>query len=204
MTSRPLSRQLPPNGDDELMALYVRTGSREAFESLVHLYERELYLYLYYFLRDAQLAEDAAQATFLQLHLKCRQFEPGRRLRPWLFAIARNQAIDLGRRNRRRKMLSLRTTADGGISQGEGRSLGALRGAEDADYTTALETSEDRERTRLAVEQLPDRLKQVLVLVVYQGLKYREAARVLRIPSGTVKSRMNKAFQSLRETLASP
>jgi RNA polymerase sigma-70 factor (ECF subfamily) len=190
--------------DEELLAVYAKTGSREAFEKLVLLYEREIYTYLYYFLRDAQLAEDACQATFLQLHLKCRQFEPGRRLRPWLYAIARNQAIDLGRRSRRQKMVSLRTTAEGGISEDDGRSLGTLLGIEGADQIAALEATEDRERTRLAVDQLPDRLKQVLVLIVYQGLKYREAAKVLRIPSGTVKSRMNKAFQSLREALVSP
>ena len=111
----------PLQYDEELLAVYAKTGSREAFEKLVLLYQREIYTYLYYFLRDAQLAEDACQATFLQLHLKCRQFEPGRRLRPWLYAIARNQAIDLGRRSRRRKtevcvprprVASRRTTAD--------------------------------------------------------------------------------------------
>ena len=94
-------------------------------------------------------------------------------------------------------MVSLRTTAEGGISEDDGRSLSAVLGIEGADPTAALEAMEDRERTRLAVDQLPDRLKQVLVLVIYQGLKYREAAKVLRIPSGTVKSRMNKAFQDL-------
>ena len=54
-----------------------------------------------------QWAEDASQATFLRLHLKCRQFEQGRGLRRWLHAIANDQAVDLLRRNRRHKVVSL-------------------------------------------------------------------------------------------------
>ncbi len=101
--------------DEELLAAYVETENRDAFEELVHRYERELYSYLRHFLGDAQLAEDAFQTTFLQVHLKCRQFAPGRRLRPWLYTIAANQAVDLLRRNRRHKAVSLGTAAgDGG------------------------------------------------------------------------------------------
>ena len=59
------------------------------------------------YLGDAEMAEDAFQATFLQVHLKCEQFEEGRRFRPWLYAIATNQAIDAQRRNKRHCMVSL-------------------------------------------------------------------------------------------------
>jgi RNA polymerase sigma-70 factor, ECF subfamily len=191
-------KRLPLRCDEELMAAYVKTGSGEAFEELVQLYERAIYRYLYYLLRDAQLAEDALQSTFLQVHLKCHQFQPGRKLRPWLYAIAKNQAIDLGRRNRRHKTVSLGAVADDGVPENEGQLLGSLLRTDDADFVAGLEATEDRERARLAVDKLPAKLKQVLTLVVYRGLKYQEAADVLGIPSGTVKSRMNKAFQSLR------
>jgi RNA polymerase sigma-70 factor (ECF subfamily) len=187
--------------DEELMATYARTGSHEAFEDLVQIYKQAIYRYLYYLLHDAHLAEDAFQATFLQLHLKCHQFQPGRRFRPWLYAIAKNQAIDLGRRNRRHKTVSLHTTTADGFPEDEGQPLGARRRTEE-DFTAGLEAIEDRERARLAVDGLPPKLRQVLLLVVYQGLKYREAAKALGIPSGTVKSRMNKALRSLREAFA--
>ena len=74
---------------------------------LVHRYERELYSYLRRYLGDAAMAEDAFQGTFLQIHLKCGQFEPGRKFRPWLYTIATNQAIDAQRRNKRHRMVSL-------------------------------------------------------------------------------------------------
>ena len=87
--------------DEALLLRYRDTGDSEAFVELVHRYERELYSYLRRYLGDSAMAEDAFQRAFLQVHLKCEQFEEGRRFRPWLYAIATNQAIDLGRRNRR-------------------------------------------------------------------------------------------------------
>ena len=84
--------------DEQLIAQYRQTGKRELFAELVYRYERELYNYLRRYLNDAELAEDAFQATFLQVHLKCDQFDEGRRFRPWLYAVATNQAIDARRK----------------------------------------------------------------------------------------------------------
>src|SRR4030067_475812 len=93
---------------DELLLVQDRqTGDRELFAELVHRYERELFNYLRRYLGDTGMAEDAFQATFLQVHLKCEQFEAGRRFRPWLYTIATNQAIDAQRRNKRHRMVSL-------------------------------------------------------------------------------------------------
>jgi RNA polymerase sigma-70 factor (ECF subfamily) len=99
-----VQRQSEPSStlrDEQLLLLYVESGSQEAFEELVHRYERKLYSYFRKRLGDEQLAEDAFQATFLQVHLTCRQFEVGRRLSPWLYQIAAKQAMDLLRRKRR-------------------------------------------------------------------------------------------------------
>src|ERR1051326_6570522 len=71
--------------DEELLLAHRLHGRREAFEMLVHRYEREIYSYLRRYLSDATLAEDVFQATFLQLHLKADQFEEGRKVRPWLY-----------------------------------------------------------------------------------------------------------------------
>ena len=87
--------------DEELLLAYRDQGERRAFEELVHRYESELYSYLRSYLGDAQMAEDAFQTTFLQVHLKCSQFDPDRKVRPWLYTVATNQAIDAQRRNRR-------------------------------------------------------------------------------------------------------
>ena len=65
--------------DEDLLAEYAEKGTRDAFEELVHRYEGEMYGYLRKYVRNAELAEDAFQATFLDVHLKCRQFDPRRR-----------------------------------------------------------------------------------------------------------------------------
>src|SRR5258708_24083800 len=93
--------------DEELLSVYRRTGNGQACAELVQRYERELYSYLRRFRSDAVLAEDAFQGTFLQVHLKCHQFEEGRKVRPWLYTVATNQAIDAQRRNKRHRMISL-------------------------------------------------------------------------------------------------
>src|SRR5262245_40098150 len=80
--------------DEELLVRFRDRGDRQAFTELVTRYERELFSYLKRYLGDAGMAEDAFQATFLQVHLKANQFEDGRAVRPWLYTIATNQAID--------------------------------------------------------------------------------------------------------------
>jgi RNA polymerase sigma-70 factor (ECF subfamily) len=67
-----------------------------------------------------------------------------------------------------------------------------------------LEAAEDRQRIRSVVDKFPTRLKAVLDLVIFQGLKYQEAADTLRIPLGSVKSRMNAAVVRLRRTFTVP
>src|SRR4029077_8855999 len=112
--------------DEELLARYCQGGDRHAFASLVHRYERELYSYLRRYLGDAAMAEDAFQATFLQVHLKCDQFEEGRKFRPWLYTIATNQAIDARRRAKRHRMVSLDRATMGDDGDDTGKMLDLL------------------------------------------------------------------------------
>jgi RNA polymerase sigma-70 factor, ECF subfamily len=189
--------------DEDLLAEYVEKLSPVAFEELVHRYERELYSYLYKYLRNAQLAEDAFQATFLQVHLKRRQFDPCQKFRPWLYKVATNQAIDLMRRNRRHRTVSLNAVLLQQSSNEE--PIGQiLSGFHDADPGERLEIAEDREKMRAVVARFPARLKGVLDLIVFQGFKYQEAADALRIPLGSVKSRLHEAVVRLRRTFQAP
>ena len=187
--------------DEGLLLEYRAEGDREAFEELVHRYERELYNYLRHYLGDAEMAEDAFQAAFLQVHLKCEKFEPGRKVRPWLYTVATNQAIDAQRRNRRHRMVSLDRRSAGRGEEEEAGSLVDLMDGQEASPAERLESDEQRRYVRKAVDRLPNSLRQVLLLVYYQGLKYREAAEVLSIPVGTVKSRLHAAIRRLEHSL---
>src|SRR5882672_2261046 len=183
--------------DEELLEAYRKDGDEDLFSELVKRYERELYSYLRRYLGDAELAEDAFQAAFLQVHLKCQQYEPGRAVRPWLYTIATNQAIDAQRRSRRHRMVSLDRT---GPKEGEdvGRLLDLLTSKEPTP-TAQLGAAERARWLHDAVDELPEPLQDVIRLVCFQELKYREAAEALEIPVGTVKSRMHAAVAKLNE-----
>jgi RNA polymerase sigma-70 factor, ECF subfamily len=191
----------PGQSDEDLLAEYTKTGNQEAFGELVRRYERELYSYLRNILGDTQLAEDAFQTTFLKLHIKCRLFESGRRLRPWLYAIANNQALDFLRRDRRHKLIRLDNEAEYTGTGDQRHPWQDTPKSTDSDPGKLAHAIEDRQRILFAMEKIPERLRQVLNLVVYQGLKYREAAEALGIPPGTLKSRMHKALQSLHKAV---
>jgi RNA polymerase sigma-70 factor (ECF subfamily) len=183
--------------DEELLRRSRVDGDAAAFESLVHRYEMELFSYLRRYLGNAEMAEDVFQATFLQVHLKKEQFEEGRRFRPWLYTIATNQAIDAQRRNRRHRMVSLDNRTGG--EDDVGALVEMLSGAERT-ADEQMESAEAQEWVRSAVDDLPDGLKQALLLVYHKGMKYREAADVLGIPVGTVKSRLHAAVLKLNES----
>lgn len=186
---------LAQDSDEQLLLRYRDSGDQEAFEILVRRYERELFSYLRRYLGDADQAEDVFQATFLQVHRRCHLFEPGRRVRPWLYTIANHQAIDWMRRTRRRAVMSLDvpTTRDGDHTS----LLNSLESST-PDPADQVESHEDRAWARWAVSQLPEPLCAALVLIYFQGMKYHDAAEVLHVPEGTLKTRVHAAIEVLR------
>ena len=189
----------PPStdvSDESLIVQYRDSGDRGLYETLIRRYEREIYSYLRRYIGNSEMAEDAFQGTFLQVHLKCHQFDSHRRFRPWLYAIATNQAIDVQRRNKRHRMVSLDRSSG---SENDDRS-GSWSEKLVGDSPDPLRSASDQENSRWihqSVESLGQPMQQVIHLVYYQGLKYREAAEALGIPVGTVKSRLHAAVQRL-------
>jgi len=186
--------------DEELLMTYRTEGNREAFEELVKRYERELYSFLRRYLGHAEMAEDVFQATFFQIHKKCRLFEEGRAFRPWMYRIATNQAIDAKRRNKKHFAVSLDMPPqnhDGDWNVHSGQLV-----SDESDPGDSAATLEHSRQVRDAIEQLPEGIRQVLYLVFYQGMKYSDAAETLGVSFGTIKTRLNTAFQRLHHVLA--
>ncbi|TWT65109.1 RNA polymerase sigma factor [Allorhodopirellula solitaria] len=182
--------------DEELIARYRESGDRAIYETVMRRYEREIYAYLRRYMGNAEMAEDAFQGTFLQVHLKCQQFDLTRRFRPWLYAIATNQAIDVQRRNKRHRMVSLDRPGSWQDDDRGGSWSEKLVGSS-ADPLAEASREENGRWVHDAVAKLGQPMQQVVELVYYQGLKYREAAEVLGIPVGTVKSRLHSAIHQL-------
>lgn len=184
---------------DETLLERLRSGHRDMLGPLVRRYERELYGYLRRYLGDDDLAADVFQNTFVAVFVKIKQYEPGRPARPWLYAIATNQAIDALRRQKRRHERTVDALNGGEDGVDSARSLFETLAARDLDPALTAEGGELAAQVRATVDQLPDLLRQAVILAYFQGLKYQEIADALAIPLGTVKSRLNAAMTKLAE-----
>ncbi len=196
-TQRQFEAKTKPVTDEELLLDYRESGDRELYAQLVYRYERELFSYLRRYMGNAEMAEDVFQTAFLQVHLKCDLFEAGRRFRPWLYTIATNAAIDAKRRNKRHRTVSLDTPREQD-HEDVGRLVNLLESSDPNPSDSALSV-EREELVRETLNRLPESMSTLIHLVYYQGLKYREAAEVLDIPVGTVKSRIHSAIAKLTD-----
>jgi RNA polymerase sigma-70 factor (ECF subfamily) len=183
-----------PASDEELL-LALQGGRRDVFGTLIRRYERELYSYLWRYLGDAELAADVFQNTCVAIFRKIRHYDTSRSAKPWIYTIATNQAIDASRQRARRRdqVLSQDHTDDGSPSFFE-----AIPQAGPGPNDQVVLT-EQQQRIREALTDLNESQRQVIVLTYFQGLKYQEAAEVLGVPLGTVKSRLNAAMTRLTE-----
>jgi RNA polymerase sigma-70 factor, ECF subfamily len=191
----------PEDCTDEELLVWLQKGRREVFGELVRRYEREIYGFLRRYLgREEHLAEDVFQNTFFAVFRKIDQYQPGRAAKPWLYTIASNQAIDaLRRRNRRKDSRAAPLLPSEGDGVDGIRPLFEILQDHDPGPIAQAELTELRGIVREVVDQLPDTLRQVIILAYFQGLRYQEIAETLDIPLGTVKSRLHAAVAKLCE-----
>ena len=173
--------------DNETELIFrAKKGEQNAFSDLVCIHAQGVRNVIYRMYGDAQIAEDAAQETFIQAWLHFSSFRPQSSLRNWLYRIAVNAATDILRKEKRILPNALEDLV--------------LRDPQPGPEAVAFQG----ERTALvkkAVLSLPDGCRSVLVLREYEGLSYQEIADALEIPIGTVMSRLNYARKRLKDQL---
>lgn len=183
-----------PLCDEELLGRYRDERRPGDFVELVRRYSGDLGRYLVRFLGDAALGEDLLQETFLQVHLKCGLYRDGWPARPWLYAVALHRAVDVLRRSRR-----LPTARLGPAYEADGpASLVELLACDEPGPLEELQERERQQWVRESLARLPAPMRQALELAYYQGLSNAEIAGLLRVPLGTVKSRLHGAIARLR------
>lgn len=184
---------LPADGTDPDARLIERSkgGDREAFDRIVERYRRDVYRIAYRMTTNHEDADDVAQETFLRAYRALGSFRGDASLKTWLFRIAMNLSINVGRSHA------------GRVS--EGHDLEALpdaRAIEGPAGERRLLRSEEAARVRGAVAALPPRQKQVVLLRMYEELPFQEIAEVLDCPIGTAKANFFHAMNNLRKALA--
>jgi RNA polymerase sigma-70 factor (ECF subfamily) len=175
--------------DEALLEAHM-AGDGEAFASLVDRYARELVPFLTRLTGSRAAAEDVFQDTFLQVHQSSHTFDLSRRFRPWLYTIAVNKGRDWHRRNKRRRALSL-SAPIGNEGRGTFVDLLASDTGEPGEPLIAMEQGAAVKRV---VDSMPDHQREIILLSYFQKMSYSQIAETLRIPLGTVKSRLHSAI----------
>ncbi len=180
----------PFHPDAELVSRCQR-GDDGAWSDLVGKYGRKIYGIAWHFTYDRAEAEELTQDCFLKLWENLDRYEPSEAsLLAWIAALSRNLCIDQYRKRRREK--GFRFLSDDAVS--------AVLPAADDPQADAMR----RERVRFLLEaltELPDELAEVVMLRDLDGLDYGEIGDFLKLPDGTVKSRLNRARIELAKTI---
>ena len=171
----------------------AQEGDLVAFNAIVERYQKMAYNLALRMLRDPSAAEDATQEAFFSAYRHIARFRGGS-LRSWLLTIVANGARDSLRAPSRRRTTSLEAYTEGGDPAGPWPDPDPLPD----EQAVRAETSR---QVQAAVAQLPEDQRLVVTLVDLQGLDYDEAAQVASVPAGTVKSRLFRGRQRLRDLL---
>ena len=175
----------------QLLSRYM-AGDEAAFQEIVNLYKDSLYTFLRQFLNDRDLIEDVFQETFLQLFSSRESFDVNRPLRPWLFTIAANKAKDALRRQQRTAAVTIGSMADAEDMSFD-EALNNITSITSVPYEEMAE-NEIATQVRQTIANMPDNLREILILAYFNKFSYKQMADILRIPIGTVKSRLHTAI----------
>jgi RNA polymerase sigma-70 factor (ECF subfamily) len=187
------SFSLQMKDENKELARGLQRRDPELFDALIEQYQFRLFRYLVYITGDRTRAEDFFQETWIRVLERGHQYDGKSRFEGWLFAIARNLVIDW---QRRRKIQSLDELTDANqehpMQIKDERSVSALE--------SVLHLERD-EQVQGALGQLPALYREVLLLRFQEELQLDEIAAVLGAPASTVKSRLYRGLEALRNTL---
>ena len=193
----PETEDLKSLSDEEIM-VRCALGSEAAFQILVTRYRPRIINLITRFVGDPDRAEDIAQEVFIRVYRNRERYRKSGKFSTWIFTIAANLAKNEIRRKVRHRRV---------VSMDEEREPGTSLASTLADHAPSpgqvLERRELEVLILNAVESLPERYRVALVLRDLEGLAYEEVSRVLGIPGGTVRSRINRARLMVKDKLDS-
>ena len=189
-----MSDGTPHQNDAETVAAILK-GEREQFSDLVKRYQGRLVNYLFRLLRNTEEAQDLAQEVFVKIYLALDRYDPRYKFSTWLFRVAQNAAIDKIRK-RRLKLVSMDRPGD---RDDESRSW-EFPSPDPSPYRN-LRNRERGEAIQEVIDQLPWEYRELIVLRHYGELSYDEIANLKKMPLGTVKNKLFRGRQMMKEKL---
>ena len=168
-----------------------RAGDLDSFNAIVETYQGQVYAVALRMVRDAAMAEDLAQETFISAYRNLNQYRGGS-FKSWLLRIARNATLDALRKSQRRPAESL----DENIVAFEAELVSQEATPDEAALNTEL-----GDHIKDVMAGLHPDQRMALVLIDIEGFSYEEAAGTMAVSIGTVKSRLSRARGRMREAL---
>jgi RNA polymerase sigma-70 factor (ECF subfamily) len=178
---------------DEALLRALAESDTGAFDELFARHSALLLSFLSRLVASRCDPEDLLQETFLRVITHAKDFRPGTAIRPWLFTIARNAALNALKKSKLRADLEVQTDLS------DWQFPSATDGV--ADPSNKIEIQEQKARMLAALQDLPPLHREILVLVVFNGFSYEEAAAITGDPESTLRSRVFHALRKLRDRL---
>jgi RNA polymerase sigma-70 factor (ECF subfamily) len=176
---------------DEKLILRFQEGDINAYNELVKRYKDRLLNFVLRYFNNVEQAEDVVQDTLIKLYTHASYYKNVAKFSTWIFTIAKNNALTELRKNKRKRIDSL-WTDDGQV----------------IDINSKEESLDSKVQNEIAIDQLnkfldeiPENFRMAVVLRDFQELSYEEISKILEIPIGTIKSRINRGRIQLAEKM---
>ena len=176
-------------------------GDASAWEEIVNLYHRRIYNVCYRFAGASEDAEDLTQEVFIKMYRTLKSYDASKgALITWVTTITRNLLVDHFRRSKQERLTDSLESAPAGDQDAPtlGEQLPDLGPSPDA----GVQTQEAQRMVHQALQKLSPELREAVILRDLQDMDYREIAQVLKVPEGTVKSRINRGRAELARHLS--
>jgi len=192
-----LDHALPAVSEESLFVQELQAGSEEAFSYLLKLYQDTVFNLVAHIVENHTDAADVLQEVFLKVFRGIRHFHGESSLKTWIYRIAVHEAS-----NHRRGRIRRRRREPSSLEEESARPLTSRAEACTETPYQALEQSERRALVKRALASLAQPYRTVVVLREIEGLSYEEIARVLGVAEGTVKSRLMRGRELLRQKIS--
>ncbi|MDQ0247813.1 RNA polymerase sigma-70 factor (ECF subfamily) [Bacillus fengqiuensis] len=174
----------------------VKKGDQDAFAEVVEYYKDKVYQLCYRMLGNAHEAEDSAQEAFIRAYVNIHTYDSTKKFSTWLYRIATNLCIDRIRKKKPDYYL------DAEISGTDGLNMYSQIPADQKLPEDELEKLELQEHIQQEILKLPDKYRSVIVLKYVDELSLKEISDILDLPVGTVKTRIHRGREALRNKLS--
>jgi RNA polymerase sigma-70 factor (ECF subfamily) len=190
--------------DTQVQVALVRrciAGDAEAWEEIVRTHSRRIYNICYRFTGSADNADDLAQEVFIKMYRTLSSFDPDKgAFTTWITTMTRNLLVDHFRKTKQDRATD---SLDAGLSDEEdSATLGdRLQDTAAPSADERIQRRETQEMVQKAIQKLSPELREAVILRDLQDMDYKEIAQALKVPEGTVKSRINRGRMELAKLL---